>query len=642
MATPSLGRLDVVSFPVPGFKNRLLRVLRDPGTAEYELLPTGTPLEECPFIRGADLEGMETGYLLTKVVPQPNSGLEEWYFLNERSNEDEYNFETSYEGEDKEYPVVTRSYLMLRSRYEALTFSDTDPKDSRLTLSAQRQARAEDPIVDSLFVAVQRVFQRIPGKALTGKVVTREGQVGTLTRQVVAPGTSIEPSSLTVSGTVQPETGGRSVLEKVEVDEVFPGKVFAIEKPDPAPPKFRVELPAKTEEITEEGEAEEVALSGEELAKSEQQLTKFTKRTRKTTREAAPNATLSGKRTGVWGEESVTETYDENGNIVPGYKTLSARKEALGGGKFLGEKVVVASPSELVEQRIDPDTSIALTITKTLVPANQALPEKPPLGGVEKVPIDAWNSVQIVTRVDALPPPEIFETTLDMTYPDELLEVGVLWELSSGGAAGSGGIVSIAKIIQEKYSWSSTARAESFIQVVGSVYVRVKDGHRGKVRAQVQRTYLNAPPDTPPLIKTFRPVNGAVVLRGRGLSVAATSSVSGQGDAQANSSGSQSFRSDAFARSVPFGPVLHNGVTLVGGIPPSLTGPTYTASGGSIPGGGTYPAAVATATAQASAVLELPASDLPPTPGSSHVELVRVEKWRFGIWVREIYTAFHP
>lgn len=166
---PVLGRVKVVSFPVPAFENRLLRVLRDPNSAGYELLAEGTLLGDCGFCREGDATKYGDGFLLCKIRPNPETGYHEWYFLNPRDNEDAYNFETAYDGEHKDYPIVTRSYLVLRTELSALTFDDTDPANNELTLVAQKQVRSDDPVIDSLFVGIQRVFQKLPGALVHGQ-----------------------------------------------------------------------------------------------------------------------------------------------------------------------------------------------------------------------------------------------------------------------------------------------------------------------------------------------------------------------------------------------------------------------------------------------------------------------------------------
>ena len=131
----------------------------------------------------------------------------------------------------------------------------------------------------------QLIFEKLPGATLTGKVVTEKGQVATLTRQTVEPNTPVTASALTVTARLEPDGKGKSVLEKIEVSEVFPEKTLAAERPDPTPQKFQVAIPTTTEEETVAGTAVQTPTLGTgELAKSEQQLTEFTKRTKKTSR----------------------------------------------------------------------------------------------------------------------------------------------------------------------------------------------------------------------------------------------------------------------------------------------------------------------------------------------------------------------
>ena len=160
------------------------------------------------------------------------------------------------------------------------------------------------------------------------------------------------------------------------------------------------------------------------MEKSVQQIDKLTKRTRATSRDETPDGELVGKQIGQWGEEKVTETYNEDGSITTGWKILSNRKTPLGKNKFLGEKIEVESPSVLTEKRIDPETQIEITITKELSEPNRGL-ESVPYGSSELVPIDAFNSVYIKTEVTNIPEDEVYETTIDFTFPNTLKRIGI-------------------------------------------------------------------------------------------------------------------------------------------------------------------------------------------------------------------------
>ena len=354
------GILETVAFPVPFFGNRVFRVSRDPAAGRYEELPPGTPLSECPFagVYVTDPEKFD-GYFLAKIVPNSQTGLHDWFFLNERANEDDYNFETAYEGEDPEFPIVTRTYVMLRSRYEAAEFTETDPVIEGLTLSSQRQLRVEDPVVDSLFVGVQRVYQRIPGKVFTGKTLTPEGQVGSLTRQLVAPGETVVPSAFVSEGEVKPESGAASTKTVVTVPEVFDARVLGKERPDLVPPKFRPQVPVQTDEGNLEGQAAVPTLGQEDLARSEQNLTKFVKRIRRLFRSlvALPVSLTQKATTPEKLLAQVTETLQQGDTSEVPTALKQVESEALGDGTYIVRTTTVPEVFEgkqVSSERPDP------------------------------------------------------------------------------------------------------------------------------------------------------------------------------------------------------------------------------------------------------------------------------------------------
>jgi hypothetical protein len=92
-----------------------------------------------------------------------------------------------------------------------------------------------------------------------------------------------------------------------------------------------------------------------------------------------------------------------------------------------------------------------------------------------------------------------------------------------------------------------------------------------------------------------------------------------------------------------FGPVEHNNPTLqaLGDGIGALTG-NISASGGSVPGGGSYPTINLSLNLQASASLELPPSSVPLLSGQTFIKQVVTRPWRLGWWVREVYTAKVP
>jgi hypothetical protein len=503
-----------------------------------------------------------------------------------------------------------------------------------------------EPYNEYLSIKVVQTYS-VDGPQLVGKATNNEGQLVTVTTQRKGAKNYNPPDPSALKTVEANREDAESLIERVvDTPEIFSAPTFSIERPDPAPEKFRVELPTVTEQQTVGGTAQQPSLTGNDLSKSEQQQTKFTKRTSTTKRDGTPEGTLIGSQTGTWGVETVTETYNSSSSIETGYKTLSSRKTPLGGGKFLGEKVVVSSPISLTERKKDAETGIIFTTTKTLVAAGSALPSTTANQIAEVTPIDAYNSIQIITSVNSLPSPETFESSIDVSYPDVLNEIGIEWDVQTGGNFGSTAVSpsSINLIVSEGLRWSAEANATASSQVIGAVYTKITRGHRGGVRARVTRTYSLNPPTVVPVVQRFNPVYGTVTIKGKGVRISNANGVGGFGNVQSGSSGGGSFTLNNFVDSIQIGPFCHSSPALANPTSPNGTSAPFTATSGTVPAGA-YPATSATATATASAQLVVGTSTplgSALTTGYTHIAAVRVEKWRFGIWIQEVYEAFHP
>jgi hypothetical protein len=710
-APRTFDRIEVVQFPSPGQQASVLKITRDPSSGGYDTLPEGTLLTDLPFLAARDAAPYQSGtYRLAKIVFQQERHLHDWFFVNEREDQEAYNFEFKYLDEASSKPLLVRTYVTPRSDYTVTVEGTADPVYDDLHLIAQEQVRTDDPIFDSLFVVDRRTYTTLPGvvmdgarygdrvayprsflvdletvteeqkvlpgtpadkgshviestvvpetknlsirktekvdpdslpKTTVGYETDRDGQLVTVTRTINIGSQTITPSA-TVEGSVDPMGGGITLLEHKQVPEVFDGKTISISKPDTTPAKFVAEAAQEETAETLAGTVAAPVLGSDEEMRSEERTSKHTIRRRIRNKPAGATlpVTLTGQQTGTWGEETVTEQLKANNTLEPGHTVLSHQVEPIGNGRYVGRKVQVSEPVALVERRYDADTKVALTITKTLVPAGTALPAVSGLGSAEIQPIDKWNSIQIVTAVDIADlDAETYASTASFSYPDELNALGIDWDTTealSNGSSGVGGALS--EIVSKKYSWSLQCSASSSMSVTGALWVKIINGHSGPVRTTVVRSYHSTPPNDNPSIPSITPVFGTVTLTGFSITKGVVVNVSGRGATRLEEGKSFDSRVVAFTNSMTFGPVVGS-ATLSNAVPPSLVGPQASATTGSLPGGGTYPVANAQATAKAAASLEMPASSTVP---SSHIIAVNVEKWRFGIWVREIVTAYKP
>jgi hypothetical protein len=184
----------------------------------------------------------------------------------------------------------------------------------------------------------QLTFNPLTGKAkeLTQRATTNEGVKVTITETLQNKEATENP---TATKSIESENlgDGNYVVRTTELEEVFPGKVFSAERPDPVPEKFRVAVPTKTIEETAVGTAGEPTLAGGEIAESEQQVTKFTKRTRKVSRDTAslPKTLTQTATTNEGLKATVTETLQTGDTVETPSATKSVESEAMGDGTYV-------------------------------------------------------------------------------------------------------------------------------------------------------------------------------------------------------------------------------------------------------------------------------------------------------------------
>jgi hypothetical protein len=646
-APRSYDRIEVVSFPVPGQQARLLRVVRDPNRAGYAELAEGTALQNCSFLNERDLAPYESDtYKLAKISYNQQTGEHDWYFLNERLNQDAYNFETKYLDEAHTKPVLTRTYVIPRAVYAPLAVDTPDPVVSGLKLVAQEQARSDDPAVDALFVAVTRTYIGLPGVILPGgrygernsippsfradletettqqKVVpgtapdtgagvlessvspennnlavkqtermkagglpkvqvgystNAEGQLVTVTRTLDDGPQTVTPSA-TVRGQVDPLGGGLSLKEIQEVPEVFAGEVYSKERPDPTPAKFRTTVPTETTEETVVGAATVPTLGAGDLAKTQQQVTAFTKRvtTRRTANVTLP-VTLTGKQVVTQFGGNIATTTEEltNSGALPTIdeKTVSAQVTPLGDGRYVKEIVRSdAAWPELDGNEYDEVLGIDAPFTQQVMPVASV-----PGSGADVTPIDQWKSL-VKTLDNAAVRSVLDDYAVEYTsqervaLPDKLLGVQIYWNKAKGD-----GYMSQITFVGE----SATASCEA--SASGVAVPIIEEGYKGSVPASIYvfflpfnsittaniissiNTKFNVTVLPWPIIK---PESVNVVIKGTSVSLRRTAKAVAVANVRLEGSGGGSV-SFSVTR-IP--PTIHGAITPSGGTSDSETG----------------------------------------------------------------------
>jgi hypothetical protein len=523
--------------------------------------------------------------------------------------------------------------------------ASTQPDDTSSTI-------VESSVEQSTVAKAQKVNSVLDATivTLTGEKVTSQQQVATVTETMVPTGSGqdvVTPNALTLEGVVDNLGNGQSVVTQVQAPSLFPETQLSREKPLwGIPMKFKVaDPPLKTSHVVEGTVSDsDVTLGAWDMDATAEQITEFKKKVSKSSMSEG-EIDLVGTQTGTWGVETVTEKLlVEVSEVTGAYLTKEDSIDPLGDGRAVEKTIKYPeSPATLVEYRMDETTGIGITMEKSLVDPTSSLPSVGVHQRVDRQPIDKWNTIQIISTLDTntLPAPEVWNSVSHYTFPDVLVEVGVGFRNTTGGGAGSSG--PNFNTIPDNFSWHSSAEGNSVSDIRPEIYLKKKKGHSGPVNVQVTRTYLTSPPTNTQEVTKIEQVYGTVVVSGYGHESSGRAGSSGVGPNTYVTEVSNSARVSSFVQVSEVGPFVwaSGALTLSGGVllnPGSFSSDVYTHDASAL---GTYLGAPK-ATAGASAAIFLPPSSSILGPGDTLIIDCRVEKWRFGIWIQEVFLATYP
>jgi hypothetical protein len=513
---------------------------------------------------------------------------------------------------------------------------------------------------------------------LTGERFAPNGAILATEEALVEEGDSAEKGVNIAQSDVSPTGDGKAVKETLTakrrtandgLEEGWPKKqVKSIGVDDLVPQKFKKQTISSVD-------IEQVALAKEDVddipepvlpndvtvRKVEHEKVndwRYEKRISK--EEIAPGADpLSGMLTDTWGVNSSEELLTEEGSsVASGFGVKSSRVTPLGDGKAIKETErfpAVDDPVNaphvvytLTEEDTDPLTKVPVTIKKSLVNAAHAesLAQSMRSAGwfTEIRALDKWHSILISSQLSAgiLAVEQTWRETGNISLPDVLLEIGVIWDGNKDGSSGASGVENIPYIIAEDLRWSVEAEANASAVVTGRPYTKIKKGYSGPAQVTVTRTFHSSPPQNTVSPTNFGEVYGTLTIYGTQKNTVGKASETGKADKSLGVSLVQRSHQDNNMAIHFFGPVVHSNVTLQqkGDSPTQVS--VYVASGGSTPDGGSYPAVTADASISGSATLELPPSGAPLGTGNTFVVGVSVSYYKLGYWVRETRIALVP
>jgi len=155
---------------------------------------TPLPLDGSVTYTGRDANKWPSTLYLVAEKPTPDGEFCFRYWANDRSltAQNLWNYNIQYSSEDTTKPIYTRSYIVPRSTYNPSNFLGNDPLNSSSSFVKLQMAELpEDNVLASRYVAVQAMYETLPGPVLTGYQYDPDlNLVITNTKQTLAAPTS--------------------------------------------------------------------------------------------------------------------------------------------------------------------------------------------------------------------------------------------------------------------------------------------------------------------------------------------------------------------------------------------------------------------------------------------------------------------
>jgi len=199
----------IVTFPTESVADVLLITEHDTRLPSYQILAYGTAYAGVESDRFPSL----------KLVFQEPMEADQWirrYWAADRADQEDYNAAYQYSGGSSTHPIYIRTYILPQATYAPVAAGTADPIYSAAKL-VEEVAEPTEKMAG--YLTVKRVYETLPGPALTGKEVSSQfgGGVLTITKQDVVPGTSVSGGLNVVEAAVVPVSAGKSTLQKTEL-----------------------------------------------------------------------------------------------------------------------------------------------------------------------------------------------------------------------------------------------------------------------------------------------------------------------------------------------------------------------------------------------------------------------------------------
>jgi len=419
------------------------------------------PLDGSVTYTGRDANKWPSTLYLVYQAPTPDGEFVYNTYANDRTlaSQDPWNYGLDYSANNPDFPITSRTYIVPRSQYSSTTLGSVDPVFGGTQIIAQQKMveLPDDNPLRSRYVAVQRVYESIPGPVLTGQQLDSRGDIETITKQTVAAGTAPNADGYLVTQTsVEP-------VDSVKSTKTYNTVASYATLTSSENKAGLLGDTSSSDLIVPAGTAPD-ALTTSVLQSSVEAIT-ATKSRKRTTTSSGPTS-LGGEVLGEFGVASASESIVSYGShISVNQNTIKKEITPIDSAKSKLTSVEYVSPSVLTGYQYDDVFQRNLEIKKQIIPAGTSgtYPNEGLLSLRDEL-INPYQTQRTTVSYSSLPPAITEYHTGTYTSPTLVFSLDVASvDLSCGGT-------SDFRIIVRPNTRSSQNRQTTFKTITSYTY----------------------------------------------------------------------------------------------------------------------------------------------------------------------------
>jgi len=409
----------IQSLPTPVIDDVIITEVVNSWKGDYQKLEYGTMWDSVPH--GSQQGSFPEHKLVFQQVSSEDGQWVKRIWVNDRVNQDSYNYAIKYSAGSLAHPIYTRTYIVPRDGYTPLPEGTPDTILPTAVLVDEEAERTGNEL-DSRYITVTRVYETLPGPEVPTRRYNQRGDLETVIVQTVGSNVQPDPDGLlvTVSQVEQVEVG-KGVKTTATVED------YAVLQIKEKKEGLLGETVTTDDIVTPSTNPD--ALSQTIVSSVVEQVSATKARKRTTTASGPTNLTTTSLVDSAVGKvaASVEKSIVPIGQSPSGGKdVLQDEISAIDSVKAQRERVIVPIYPELTTYELDETLGVVVITDREVIDHNTPYSAPPLVLTSQDRPIDQWKTLRITSRMANLPVERIEYKTQQFVFPSLLNLINVV------------------------------------------------------------------------------------------------------------------------------------------------------------------------------------------------------------------------